>query len=481
MKASDKAVIKLSIYAFGPAAPTEAISSTNQHTWLTVTNTTLESVYFLDYEILPWETMSISIWPDVSGYKKHGGVYINREEAEYINGRECMTYSIMITLDQLAEIAKNTPKESYYHDGKSDWKVGDNGWHNCTTYSTEMWNLVADEAHHITDGFLAGADIPGDVANKLDKWKGSSKITYYGGSHNITYHGEREDQKLYAKDVYYVYTDGTFLNCDEILLSDESLELNVEEEKEVTAKFYLEDWYTEEEVKEFIECESDNEEVAVVENGIVKAVGPGECNIRFYTECAGGGLIEKDCKVKVTDGEWKEAYAEIMRNYRSERSTLTTRFALGNVDDDKIPELFLMDGNFHMSKCTIYTWAEKENGEYGAVNLGEYGSSGIVDFAPGDGFLREGYMGQGYSISTYYRLSKGKLEKMENFVQETAGNPNVSPYVINDEEVSEEEFNSRLEKWNQLSSSFITASYDHLNDITDENLDILVNSDWETS
>ena len=69
-------------------------------------------------------------------------------------------------------------------------------------------------------------------------------------------------------------------------------------------------------------------------------------------------------------------------------------------------------------------------------------------------------MGQGYSISTYYRLTDGRLEKMENFVHETAGDPNVPPYVINDEEVSEEDFNSRKEKWNQISSHFVTISYD---------------------
>ncbi|MCC2189731.1 MAG: hypothetical protein V8S73_01375 [Lachnospiraceae bacterium] len=90
-------------------------------------------------------------------------------------------------------------------------------------------------------------------------------------------------------------------------------------------------------------------------------------------------------------------------------------------------------------------------------------------------------MGQGYSISTYYRLTDGRLEKMENFVHETAGDPNVPPYVINDEEVSEEDFNSRKEKWNQISSHFVTISYDLMTDITDTNIEILLNADYQTS
>ena len=62
-----------------------------------------------------------------------------------------------------------------------------------------------------------------------------------------------------------------------------------------------------------------------------------------------------------------------------------------------------------------------------------------------------------------------------------AGDPNVSPYVINDEEVSEEDFNSRKEKWNQISSHFVTISYDFMTDITDMNIEILLNADYQTS
>ena len=38
-----------------------------------------------------------------------------------------------------------------------------------------------------------------------------------------------------------------------------------------------------------------------------------------------------------------------MRNYRDERSSLTTRFAIRDMDGDGVPEHFFTDGNFHMS------------------------------------------------------------------------------------------------------------------------------------
>ena len=46
---------------------------------------------------------------------------------------------------------------------------------------------------------------------------------------------------------------------------------------------------------------------------------------------------------------------------------------------------------------------------------------------------------------------------------------------------SEKDFNSRKEKWNQISSHFVTISYDLMTDITDTNIGILLNADYQTS
>ena len=49
--------------------------------------------------------------------------------------------------------------------------IHDDAWHNCTTYSTKMWNLVAPKQYKITDGFL-GVDAPKWVSKKINKMSG---------------------------------------------------------------------------------------------------------------------------------------------------------------------------------------------------------------------------------------------------------------------------------------------------------------------
>ena len=459
----------LSIHAHGSTGPGSLWNA--GHTWLTITNTTGEKLPFMSYNIPAGENISVSIWPDSmsSGY---GGVFINREQMGAFEKEDlvCTSYSMTISMKKLNQIAANTPKESYYHDGQgNDWDLSDDLTHNCTTYSTEMWNLVADEKHQISDGTFS-VDVPGTVAKKIAKWEGSTRGTY------------TVSQRRYPKDTYYVFKDGTFALLEAIELSAESLEVKAGESRTLTAKFQAhESYYQTEEAKSFIQWESDNEEIAVVKDGVVTGLQTGDCTIRAYAEGGAGNIIEKECKVKVSETSWKEAYAEIMRNYRDERSSLTTRFAIRDMDGDGVPELFLTDGNYHMAQCPIYTWAKNENGAYEAVNLGEYGSSGVVQVVPGESFLLAGYMGQGFSIVTYYRLTNGHLEKMENFVQNVAGNPDVAPYTINDEEVSEEDFNSRKQIWSQKSSLFVTVAYEIMTGITEGNIEILLNADYQTS
>ena len=214
----EKPYAKLTIYAFGDAGA-KAASGNQGHTWLTITNTSGKTITFLDYEIKPGQTISVSIWPDSSpNTEGYGGVFINLEMI-VDKGMNVTSYSMDITEDQFKKIEKASPKESYYHDGQNKGtglNITDDLWHNCTTYSTKMWNLVADKKHKISNGTI-GVDVPGTVAKKIAKWDGSrqqkytpSETVYWGDVVHIT----KEKKTVHPYDYKDLYRkeleNGTF-------------------------------------------------------------------------------------------------------------------------------------------------------------------------------------------------------------------------------------------------------------------------------
>ena len=167
---AESTVAQLALHAHGNA-PVESSGDVG-HAFLSIKNTTNTTLNFLDYPIPAKEMITVSIWPDTMSPIGSGGVFINREMvvSQNIN---MSSISINITQKQLDTIASKTPQESYYHDGQNDTftNIKDNFWHNCTTYSTKMWNLVAPKQYKITDGIL-GVDAPMWVVEKINKMSG---------------------------------------------------------------------------------------------------------------------------------------------------------------------------------------------------------------------------------------------------------------------------------------------------------------------
>lgn len=168
---ADNTVAQLTLHAYGNSL-TGASNGNVGHAFLSIKNTTNTTLNFMDYPIPAKEMITVSIWPDKMSPIECGGVYINWEMVVCKN-TNTSSIAIDITQLQLDTIAKNTPKESYYHDGLDDTitNIHDDAWHNCTTYSTKMWNLVAPKQYKITDGFL-GVDAPKWVSKKINKMSG---------------------------------------------------------------------------------------------------------------------------------------------------------------------------------------------------------------------------------------------------------------------------------------------------------------------
>lgn len=184
-------VARLTLHVYGNSL-TGSSGGNLGHAFLSIRNISRSTLNFLDYPIPAKTMITVSIWPDKMSPIKAGGVYINREMVICKNV-ENSSISIDITQEQLNKIINNTPKESYYHDGQDDVIVDmrDDIWHNCTTYSTKMWNLVAPEKYKITDGFL-GIDAPKWVSKKINKME-----DHQNGKFTVS-------QKVDSTNVFYV-------------------------------------------------------------------------------------------------------------------------------------------------------------------------------------------------------------------------------------------------------------------------------------
>lgn len=163
---ADNTVAQLTLHAYGKSTITGSSAGGDVgHTFLSIKNKTNSTLNFLDYPIPAKEMLTVSIWQEGITSIGSGGIYINLEMTLCKNVDNA-SISIDITQRQLDLIAKNSPKESYY---KQD--LSHAIWHNCTTYSTKMWNLVAPKQYKVTDGIL-GADAPKWVAEKINKMSG---------------------------------------------------------------------------------------------------------------------------------------------------------------------------------------------------------------------------------------------------------------------------------------------------------------------
>ena len=265
----------LTIYACGSPGAKSASDKNFGHTWVTIYNTSSQDVDFIDDFPIPAKgTISLSIWPDSMGA---GGVFINREQV-VMKGKTATSYSINITKQQLDKIAAATPSESYYHDGAKD-----DLWHNCTTYSTKMWNKVADKDHKISNG-TAGVDVPGTVAKKIAKWKGAKTQAY------------TVKKSEYWANVYHVSKSKVFTAQDYIELSKNELTVKKNMSQTITAGFKRSS-----SINDKIKWISNDPSVAAVINGRIKGLKYGKCKIyAFYQGIKNYTTIRNVCDVKVT-------------------------------------------------------------------------------------------------------------------------------------------------------------------------------------
>lgn len=171
----------------------------------------------------------------------------------------------------------------------------------------------------------------------------------------------------------------------------------------------------------------------------------------------------------------RNSYSDFLRDY-TRGSDSDPRFQLGYINEDDIPELFIIDGSSHFNSVGVYTFGNNE-----VVHVGDFGSYGCMSYASGENRFESFNSGMGATYITYYSLNAGKAEVLYDFYAyedfDSEGRPlGMAECSVNGVRVSEEEYNKELEKAKaEIDSKLnITIDYNQAFEINEENIEVYI-------
>ncbi len=106
------------------------------------------------------------------------------------------------------------------------------------------------------------------------------------------------------------------------------------------------------------------------------------------------------------------AYFEFLKKYAADSDYVKegkARFALAFIDGDEVPELLLMEDNYHAKGVRVFAYDQDQ-----VVELGEFGSFGIMQYVEKGGMIFSHFMAQGESNNDFFRVEEGKANLVCN-------------------------------------------------------------------
>lgn len=155
----------------------------------------------------------------------------------------------------------------------------------------------------------------------------------------------------------------------------------------------------------------------------------------------------------VKSDEVLKAYDDFLLNVYMEdhydESFEFVKYALGFINEDDIPELFVTDGDIHAYGTKVYTYVDGK-----VVAVGEFGQYGGFGFTPRKNNIYSFYYGMGVGMNTIYSMNPdGTLVEKATFMTEEYGiDPDTEEeyygrHYIGDEEVSGDVYEAELSKY----------------------------------
>ena len=171
-----------------------------------------------------------------------------------------------------------------------------------------------------------------------------------------------------------------------------------------------------------------------------------------------------------TDADYRDSYKAKLLEAMNDENASSPAFDLFDMDSDGIPELFVSIGDYHAAGVFAYTFKNGALADLSGDNtaFGSYGEAAVS----ADGCLTGEYMGMGITYDSFYQLDGDKLVMISNVEMGEIPDGDdyeniITYYKINDEDATEEEYNSAFDEYN--SHDWVTVGRGNL--ISEETID----------
>lgn len=146
-------------------------------------------------------------------------------------------------------------------------------------------------------------------------------------------------------------------------------------------------------------------------------------HLHIFTLLVMVSLVLIGCK----PGDYSKGYNFILKEELDNpryAGTSIINYGYGYVDNDNVPELFIIRGSSHIDTVTIYTY-DIENKK--VIYLGDFGS-GVIDYVPYQNKIIASYGNQGYYYTTVSSITRDKTIELTDCILRNNGNKTESFY-----------------------------------------------------
>ena len=162
------------------------------------------------------------------------------------------------------------------------------------------------------------------------------------------------------------------------------------------------------------------------------------------------------------DTGWKDAYKEVIAQFKSETDAADAKWDLQDLDQDGTPELLLSEGGYHAGSVRYYYY---ENGKAAEMQDADgeplrYGCYGEVLICPEEHLLGSQDMHMGYTFASMSKYENHALTSLFNLDENSGavGEETVT-YNVNHTAVTKEEYDAKLSEFNAKNWKNAGAKY----------------------